>query len=257
MALDFGDHPNVVFKAAPLRSVLCQVRFPAVLSLMDEAGVAGFQEALRLRYPEFHKELMSGLRFASLSPPAAVQSAPVWRMRDEAGWQVSLAVDFVSLDTSLYTYSEDFCERLAFILDALNRTVHPAASTRLGVRKVNALSHSRVHSLRDWTDLLDPTLVGLAGEDLPGEIRNDRAQLEIADDDEGTLVIRHGMDAIEDAHYVIDVDYWNEKRLDIGASSAIMQYVENYSAAITGFFHHCLSRELYNSLRPEPRPPAQ
>jgi uncharacterized protein (TIGR04255 family) len=144
LPLTFPDHPDVVFERAPLLVVLCQVKYPPILSLLTAAGVAGFQEAIRDLYPVLQPEAGAQIE---LGPGglAVSEKSPVWRMssQDES-WRVSVATDMAALEAFSYTSIDDFADRLAYVLEALRRTVRPEPSTRLGLRKVNDIEHPDV-----------------------------------------------------------------------------------------------------------------
>ena len=63
---------------------------------------------------------------------------------EEGNWRVSLAIDFVALETPRYTDFGEFLDRLMFVLDVLDRTVNVGDSTRIGLRKINLLTHPSV-----------------------------------------------------------------------------------------------------------------
>src|SRR4051794_15514584 len=102
---------------------------------MTAVGISGFQTAIRDIYPTLlPPEQATDISFT----PQAVgvkQSAPLWRMTDEAGqWTAGISVDFVSLETPSYSSIGEFLSRLNFILRALRRTIRPGDSVRIGLR---------------------------------------------------------------------------------------------------------------------------
>lgn len=75
----------------------------------------------------------------------------VWRFTDEDDvWQVSLASNFVSLDTKAYVSREDFFTRLDAVVAALAEHVDPRTVDRIGVRYIDRITGDmlgRVNSL--------------------------------------------------------------------------------------------------------------
>ena len=240
--------------SAPLDVVLCQIRFSPILSLLDNAGVSGFQEALRHRYPELDVEREANV---ALSPTTAQMSmkAPTWRLFSDADdYKVSLAVDFVAVETPDYAHFDEFSERLMEALEALDRTVNPGRSKRVGLRKVNRFEHPDVASPSDWNNLLRSELLGLAtAEAMPGEVERDYSELHLRDSDDGVLSIRHGVDPDEHQKYRLDLDYWTTGALEISSNDAMKALLRGYSDSMTGFFHWCLDGVLYSHLDPLPR----
>jgi len=254
MALSFPEHPDVVFDRAPLTQVLCQIRFSPILALFADTGVAGFQEALRKYYPEFDVDHQAEI---SMSPVhAEIQTkAPVWRLRDaEARWQVSLAVDFVALEVSAYGHFAEFNDRLLTVISVIERTLNPGRSTRIGLRKVNRLGHPNVKIPEDWRGLLRSELLGLVGvQGMPGTYGQEYSEQNLHDSEEGVLTIRHGIDPGNSECYILDLDYWTTKSMPIRSDNSFSFLLKSYSDAMTGFFHLCLDRPLYDHLGPVPR----
>ena len=48
----FSKHPRTAYANAPAHEVICQLRFPAILTINDNAP-AEFQEAIREDFPQF------------------------------------------------------------------------------------------------------------------------------------------------------------------------------------------------------------
>lgn len=256
MALAFGDHPDVLFGKAPLELVLCQIRFSPILALLDPAGVAGFQAALRDAYPEADQEFDAAV---SVSPQGAAlqRSAPVWRFSSSDGsWRSAIGVDFVALETSdagAYHFVE-FKERLGAVLAAVDRTVHPGRSRRIGLRKVNVFQHPEVATVKQWRNLLRDELLGLAAaSEVPESLVTDYAEIHFADGDKGTLSVRHGVDPEDSARYRVDLDYWNERSYEVSPSSGITDVLDGYARSMTEFFHWCLKEPMYTFLEPRAR----
>jgi uncharacterized protein (TIGR04255 family) len=254
--LDFGPHPDVVYDRAPLMTVLTQVRFPPVLSLLSRAGVTGFQEALRREYPV----LLPPERVANVSMTDASvgveASPPVWRMTDsENSWTVGLAVDFFSLETSAYLGIDDFLTRFQRILKALRATVRPAESLRIGLRKVNSISAPDVADTRSLVGMVREEMLGvLAVEKFPAPIAGAFSQL-VFEDGLNQLTIRYGANKPNDEKldFIIDTDYSTEQPYAIDADEAMVGLIHHFSAGSTSFFHWALEEAYKDTLGPRPR----
>ena len=48
----FSSHPRTHYRNAPVHEVICQLRFPTILSI-NEAMPAAFQEEIRKEFPQF------------------------------------------------------------------------------------------------------------------------------------------------------------------------------------------------------------
>jgi uncharacterized protein (TIGR04255 family) len=145
---------------APLVRVIAQVRFPLVVAIEQRDFIAPFQEAIRLKYPILRQEQTRGV----LVSQAGVASAPaqtVWRFGDvQSCWRVSLAPDFLALETTAYTSRSDFLARLREVIVALDKYVEPKVVDRLGVRYIDRIVGAPVG---DIAKLVRPEIRGITG----------------------------------------------------------------------------------------------
>jgi uncharacterized protein (TIGR04255 family) len=253
LALSFGAHDDVVFAKAPLISVLCQIRFSPVLSLMSAVGAAGFQEVLRHDYPNFDPQQTAS--FAVTPEGVGVQrQAPVWRLGDADGeWLVGLATDFVALETVAYSDFSEFQSRLTQVLDAVQRTVRPSSSARIGLRKVNWITDEEIQATVDWKDRVRPELLGLAANhELPAEIDFAFSDVRFKDD-ENWLAIRYGLHPEKEKTFVLDMDYFTDRPYEVGVNPALTDLLRHYSDGMTSFFHWALLPGFLASLEPTSR----
>ncbi len=253
MALDFGRHDDVVFSRAPLQVVLCQIKFPPIYSLLSEAGVAGFQEAIRPLYPKANKSVDAQVQMTD-QQMSVTKSAPTFQFQPEDGsWTVSLSADFVSLETPQYRHFGEFVRRLDHILVALSRTVHPATANRIGLRKVNRLTDPEAAEPSHWEGLLKRELLGIvAAPSLPSRVAFTYSEVHFPDED-NVMVVRHGKDPAEDQAYVIDIDYYTERPYSLEDTKPALELLQHFSDGATSFFHWCLEPKLYAQLLPHPR----
>lgn len=230
--------------------MVCQVTYGRVLSLLSDVGVAGFQEALRSKYPNFRPEQSAD--FAWQPTQIGVNlSAPTWKLTDESGqWTVSIGADFVSLDTTNYSHFPDFAQRFAEILAAVERTVRPGSSRRVGLRKINRFQHPDVTRPSDWEGLLRPELLGLSLAELPWPV--DRAGSEsVVHSEDATIVLRYGFS--EPAAFIFDMDCFTERHFNIEPASGLLDVLSTFSSNLTGLFRWALLPKLDNYLEPAPR----
>lgn len=256
MGLSFGDHADVVFKRAPLVSVLCQVTFPPVLSLMTAVGIAGFQTAIRQAYPtllpaEQATDIALGPQSVGIK-----QGAPVWKMVDDSrAWTVGISANFVSLETPSYTSIDEFLERMDFVLRALHRTIRPAESTRVGLRKVNMIDAEEYESTVDrLSAIVKPELLGpLSVETFPAQISGSFAQLEFSEN-YNQLIVRYGLGTSNDRDgFVLDLDYFTQQPYGVDGGEALIELLRYFSEGITSFFHWAITDSYKARLDPLPR----
>ncbi len=148
---------EVPLAAAPLERVLAQVKFPMIVSINNPAFVGPFQEEIRDRFPDLKEDRIKTVRF-DLEGGKSESSVPIWRFSDDEQFQVSLAPDFIALETKRYKSRTDFVERLRYILTALQCTVRPSRMERLGIRYID-----RVRDEIDIKDMVRPEILGVLG----------------------------------------------------------------------------------------------
>lgn len=252
-SLRFAEHEDVVFRKAPLETVLCQVRFPPILALLDEVGVAGLQEAVRAEYPDTSSDHQVEFNVGPVNAQVK-RSAPIWRMRtDPDRWTVSAAVDFVALETTHYGDWDQFRQRLEFLLAAVDRTLAPGRTKRIGLRKVNLFTHPEAKDAQEWVGLLRPELIGIAGLETPGTVALSFSEVHYQDNAGGTLTARFGPDREASSKFRVDLDYWNEDRFAIMPSSSLVHVLAEYASSMTSFFHWIITPRLKEHLEPVPR----
>jgi uncharacterized protein (TIGR04255 family) len=124
---------------APLVRVIAQVRFPLVVAIEQRDFIAPFQEAIRPKYPVLRQEQTRGVLVSQVGV-APVPAQTAWRFGDvESHWRVSLAPDFLALETTAYTSRSDFLVRLREVVVALDKHVEPKVVDRLGVRYIDRI----------------------------------------------------------------------------------------------------------------------
>lgn len=157
---------EVPLKDAPLIRVIAQVRFPSILSIEKKDFVGSFQEAIREKYPILQPEQTQTFVFG---PQSAVQPTLqlTWRFIDTAtSWRVSLAPDFMALETTAYSSRRDFLERLESVLIALDKSFNPQIIERFGLRYIDRLSGQ---DLQNISSLVKPEIAGM----MAAEFRKD------------------------------------------------------------------------------------
>lgn len=140
----FGDDyvDEIPLQPAPLVMVVAQLRFPPMVSLTSDQSVAAFQDAVRGDYPIMERQEFQPV---TVTPGGSTVGSLTTNFQFEdldSSWKVTLAQDFLSLQTDQYTKRADFIDRLERAFIALNGVSDPspvAVFDRLGVRFVNRL----------------------------------------------------------------------------------------------------------------------
>lgn len=157
---------EIPLRNAPLVRVIAQVRFPVIVSIEKREFIAPFQEALRDTYPALRPEKIRGF-VVGPQEVAPMQSQMVWRFNDVDGkWRVSLASNFIALETTAYASRSDFLDRLQVALTGLNEHIGPKIVDRLGLRYIDRVIGQDVD---DITKLVRPEVIGVLATPLAAD----------------------------------------------------------------------------------------
>lgn len=152
----FSDRPRTIYRSAPVHEVICQLRFPTILSI-NNVEPADFQEEIRDALPQYARR-----QDPVPGPNGQNQTVTNYHFLSEDGrWKLNLTKDFIALSTLHYPGWEDFARHLDRPLAAFIKLYRPAYFQRVGLRYVNILSRERL-GIPDvpWRELLVPAYLG-------------------------------------------------------------------------------------------------
>ncbi|TAK53567.1 MAG: TIGR04255 family protein [Gammaproteobacteria bacterium] len=218
---------------APLVRVIVQVRFPLVASVEKRDFIAPFQEAIRAEYPVLRPEQS---RTVVLGQQRVMDSRSntLWRFHDaSSAWRVTLAPDFLALETSRYTSRGDFLDRLKRVLDALVTHVDPKVIDRLGVRYIDRVAGP---NFIDLPLLVRPEVCGVLSTPLAPHARQSISEtLFDLPESAGQVMTRWGLvpahgtvdpaavDAIDAPSWLLDVDAFQVKTRELDVEAIVLQ----------------------------------
>lgn len=161
----FSDRPRTHYNNAPVHEVICQLRFPTILSINNHEP-ADFQEEIREDFPMY-------LRRQDVQPPRVIndgngpkveQQPPITNyhfISEDSRWKINLSQGFISLSTTAYDDWETFAHHLDRPLAAFIRMYKPAYFQRLGLRYINILSRQKLDEVdTPWSELIAPAYLG-------------------------------------------------------------------------------------------------
>ena len=145
----FSKHPRTLYGNAPVHEVICQLRFPTILSI-NNTEPADFQEAIRDAFPRYVKRQEAAppqLVGAGGPNPQLRQAPPVSNynfLSADNLWKLNLTQNFIALSTLRYTGWEDFAHQLDKPLAEFISIYKPAFFERVGLRYVNVISRTQL-----------------------------------------------------------------------------------------------------------------
>ena len=210
---------EIPLRNAPLVRVIAQVRFPLIASIDKRGFIAAFQEGLRDTYPVLRQETIQGLVVGSQGV-AASQPQVVWRFNDVDGkWRISLAPDFIALETTSYSSRSNFLERLQVALSALNEHIGPKIVDRLGLRYIDRII---VQDIDDIAQLVRPEVIGILATPMAASAQQSLGEsLFTVPDTQARLLARWGkipskhtvdpaaIEPVEEPSWILDLDMFS------------------------------------------------
>lgn len=242
---------NVLLERAPLVRVVVQVRFPPIVSLGRAEFIGPFQEALRPQYPILREQQVG----IFLSPVGVHGTGGnIWRLQDrEDAWRISLAQDFVALETTKYVDREDFFRRMAEVLEALENLTNLPVYDRLGVRYINRVRGAELDRL---SALVRGEVLGIASTPIAGMAHSICESLFQKDD--VTLSTRWGrlpagvttdpisIEPIAETSWLLDLDAFRNAQRDFDVA-AILRDGRAFARTIHDFFRWCVTDEFLSA----------
>lgn len=231
---------------APLEWVIALVRFPMVMEIERPEFLATFQASLRAKYPIGITETVQDLAITTPAPPPK----RVWRFSDEQGSRVSLAQDFIALETRSYQSRSDFIARFREVLEAIPAAGRPPRADQLGVRYVDRL---RGDALRDIATLVRPEIAGIASTEARRGCRHAFSDnsFQVGDD---VLVARWGllpkattidpavMEPLPEPSWLLDLDMVSQQPMPF-EPAAIAERAQAFATRIYTFFRWAITPE--------------
>lgn len=242
--------PEVPLSNAPLVRVIAQVRFPLVVAIEQRDFMAPFQESIRGRYPVLREEQTQGVRLsqAGLSP-VAPQIA--WRFFDESNsWRVSLAPDFLALETVSYTSRSDFFARFHEAVVALESHIAPKLIDRLGVRYIDRIVGD---SLNEIVELVQPEVRGILGTPLAVNAIHSVCESMFAFENArmiarwgslppGATVDPAAVEPINEASWILDLDMFTPAPIPFSVDRAVSD-AKQFAERIYTFFRWAVTSD--------------
>ena len=261
-----SKHPRSLYGRSPIHEVICQFRFPPILSI-NNTEPADFQEAIRDVFPRYVKRQENvppqvvGLGSAN---PQIRQLPPISNynfLSSDNLWKLNLTQNFIALSTLRYTGWEDFAHQLDKPLAEFISIYKPAFFERVGLRYVNILSREKLGLQgTPWTELIAPAYTGpLREPDVrEADILNCSTQLQIKLDSSCQAKIHAGPGVVKrnapgapqdpEVKFLFDMDLSMGGQLPCTLSAGAL---ETLHAHATELFEGAVTDALRSAMQPE------
>lgn len=257
----FAKEHRCRYGANPLAEVICQLRFPEILTIAANPP-AEFQEAIRAEYPQFaRRQEVPAPRVAGTPGNLTVQNQPPiinYQFASADGvWRVNLTSKFISLSCSRYTSWEDFAGKLDKPLAAFIKIYKPAYFERVGLRYVNFISRKAL-GLEGvpFSELIAPCYLGPLMEEDVTEAAASRCSVDAEMALRGGcrvklhagpgLVKQNGKEDKE-VKFIFDQDLYMPGQLQLNLSAGALQTLHAQADSI---FRGAITDKLHEAMEP-------
>lgn len=258
----FSNESRCIYGKNPLADVICQLRFPEILSIGASLPVA-FQEAIRADFPQYaaRKEAPAP-KLVGTPGNMRLENQPEtinYQFTSADGvWRVNLTSKFVSLACNRYTCWEDFAQKLDKPLAAFIQIYKPAYFERVGLRYVNFISRKALNLEGvPYAELIAPCYLGPLAEEDVAESAASRCSVDTEMNIRGGcrlklhagpgLVKRNGQTDNE-VKFIFDQDLYMTGKLAVNLSAGALQTLHAQAYPI---FRGAVTDMLHSAMEPE------
>ena len=260
-----SDRPRVHYNAAPLREVICQIRFPAILSI-DTREPADFQEAIRAAFPRYAvRQDRLPPKLTVVNGSTQVENQPAIPNHNflsaDNQWKLNLTRDFISLSTVAYTSWEEFGKKLDQPLAQFIKLYQPAFLQRIGLRYVNLVSRQALDLEGEpWSELIAPPYLGvLAEEDVSEDAtRQSAVDFDTALDSSCRVKVHAGpgmlkqnvpnAPADKEVKFVLDFDLYMRGEIQPMLAAGALETLHGHAASL---FQGAITQKLHRAMDPD------
>lgn len=257
----FSEELRCVYQNNQLVDVICQLRFPEILSIATNLP-SQFQDAIRDEFPKYAS------RTEQLPPKIEgthgnfniVKQSPTinYQFTTQDGcWRINLTSSFISLSCNNYTSWEDFAQRLDKPLAAFIQIYKPAYFERIGLRYLNAISRDSL-SLNGtpFSEIFEPCYLGILADEEINEAQTNRSGVDAEFAIRGGcrakihagpgLVNRNGQQDKE-VKFIFDQDLSMSGNVPINYSAGALETLHSQAFSI---FRGAITDLLHNAMEP-------
>lgn len=259
----FSSNDRCVYNSNQLADVICQLRFPEILSIGTTVP-AQFQELIRNDYPRYSARKEATAPKIKGGPGGfSLENQPEtinYQFTSADGtWRVNLTSNFISLACTKYTRWENFAAHLDKPLAAFIKVYNPAYFERVGLRYINLISRKRLgieHT--PYSDLFQPCYLGpLSEEDVPeNTVMRCNVNTEMAIKGgchvkitAGPAVIKNNGTHDTEPCFAFDQDLYMKGNIPINMSAGALHTLHSQAYPI---FRGAITDELHGALEPSP-----
>lgn len=245
-----------------LTDVICQLRFPEILSISTNPPVQ-FQEAIRQEFPQYQlRQDIPAPKITGTPGQFSLENQPRTINHQfssaDRSLKVNLTSKFISVSCSNYTCWEDFAAKLDKPLASFIQLYRPAYFERIGLRYLNVFSRSALElEGTRFSELFSPCYLGPMAEEDLSESATARCTLDLEIAIRGGCrlklhagpgrIKRNGADDPE-TKFVFDQDIFMPGQIPVNLSAGAMETLHSQAFSI---FRGAITDTLHAAMEPE------
>ena len=257
----FTNKERCRYRENPLAEVICQLRFPEILSISANPP-AEFQEAIRAEFPAFvRRQEIPTPRLTGTPGNLTIQKqAPVTNYQfssPDGTWRVNLTGNFISLTCTTYTCWEDFAAKLDKPLAAFIQIYKPAYFERVGLRYLNFISRFDL-GLEGipFSELIAPCYLGPLAEEDVSEASATRCSVDAEMAIRGGCrvklhagpgLVKRGGKEDKEVKFIFDQDLYMPGQLKLNLAAGALQTLHAQADSI---FRGAITEKLHKAMDP-------
>lgn len=257
----FSTKDHCHYRANQIAEVICQLRFPEILSIGTIAPAA-FQDAIRDEFPQFiRRQDLPAPKITGMPGHLSLENQPgvinYQFSSADGAWRVNLTSRFISLTCNRYRSWEDFAKKLDKPLAAFIQIYKPAYFERIGLRYLNFISRYEL-GLEGvpFSQLISPCYLGPLMEEDVQEANSTRCNVDAELNIRGgcRLKVHAGPGFVkkngksdQEVKFIFDQDLFMPGQLPVNLSAGALQTLHAQAWSI---FRGAITDQLHNAMDP-------
>ena len=257
----FSTRDHCHYRSNQIAEVICQLRFPEILSIGTTAPAA-FQDAIRDEFPQFiRRQDLPAPKITGMPGHLSLENQPGvinYQFSSADGtWRVNLTSRFISLTCNRYSSWEDFAKKLDKPLAAFIQIYKPAYFERIGLRYLNFISRYEL-GLEGvpFSQLIAPCYLGPLMEEDVQEANSTRCNIDAELNIRGgcRLKVHAGPGFVkkngksdQEVKFIFDQDLFMPGQIPVNLSAGALQTLHAQAWSI---FRGAITDQLHNAMDP-------